>query len=150
MPQSSQFYVNKFYVNQSLFQIFSCSLFTYFLTLLLYTCSYYSRLLTWSTTHLLCHVYLTKINTWNVMIISLHPFCFLTEKAMFSWTKIFSRYYPHSTEIFRKYCRNIPWKYCKIAKIFRNLTLILLKYCNNLAMSAQNMAYAIFSKYCQI
>ena len=27
---------------------------------------------------------------------------------------------PHSTEILRKYCRNIPWKYCKIAKIFRN------------------------------
>ena len=56
---------------------------------------------------------------------------------------------PHSTEIFRKYCKNIPWKYCKIAKIFRNLSLILLKYCNNLVMSAQNMTYAIFFKYCQ-
>ena len=56
---------------------------------------------------------------------------------------------PHSTEIFRKYCKNSPWKYCKIVKIFRNLSLILLKYCNDLAMSAQNMTYAIFSKYCQ-
>ena len=56
---------------------------------------------------------------------------------------------PHSTEIFRQYCRNIPWKYCKIAEIFRNLSLILLKYCNNLAMSAQNMTHAIFYKYCQ-
>ena len=57
--------------------------------------------------------------------------------------------YPHSTDILRKYYRNIPWKYCKIAKIFQNLSLILLKYCNNLAMSAQNMTYAIFYKYCQ-
>ena len=56
---------------------------------------------------------------------------------------------PQSTEIFKQYCRNIPWKYCKISKIFRNLSLILLKYCNNLAMSAQNMTYAIFSKSCQ-
>ena len=30
-------------------------------------------------------------------------------------------YYPRSTEIFRKYYRNIPSKYYKIAKIFRNL-----------------------------
>ena len=57
--------------------------------------------------------------------------------------------YPHSTEIFKKYCRNIPWNYCKIARIFQNLSLILLKYCNNLAMSAQNMTYAIFSNYYQ-
>ena len=56
---------------------------------------------------------------------------------------------PHSAEIFRKYRKNIPWKYFKIAKIFRNLSLILLKYCNNLAMSAQSMTYAIFSKFCQ-
>ena len=63
--------------------------------------------------------------------------------------KQFVREYPHSTEIFRKYFKNIPWKYCKIAKIFRKLSLILLKYCNNLAMSAQNMTYAIFFKYCQ-
>ena len=56
---------------------------------------------------------------------------------------------PHSTEIFRQYCKNIPRKYCKIAKIFRNLSLILSKYCKNLAMSAQNMTYAIFAKYCQ-
>ena len=54
---------------------------------------------------------------------------------------------PHSTEIFKQYWRNISWKYCKIAKIFRNVNskcfeLILLKYCNNLAMSAQNMTYA--------
>ena len=56
---------------------------------------------------------------------------------------------PHSTEIFRKYCKNTPWKYCKIAKIFWNLSLMLLKYCNNLATTAQNMMYAIFSKYCQ-
>ena len=54
--------------------------------------------------------------------------------------------YPHSTEIFRKYCKNIPWKYFRIAKIFWNLSLIVLKYCNNLVMSAQNMTYAIFSK----
>ena len=46
---------------------------------------------------------------------------------------------PNSTEKFGQYCRTIPWKYCKIAKIFRNLSLILLKYCNNLAISAQNM-----------
>ena len=51
--------------------------------------------------------------------------------------------------IFRKYCINIPWKYCKISKILRNLSLILLKYCNDLAMSAQNMTYAIFEKYYQ-
>ena len=56
---------------------------------------------------------------------------------------------PYNTEIFRKYCKNIPWKYCKITKIFRNPSLMLLKYCNNLAMAAQNMTYAIFSKYCQ-
>ena len=49
----------------------------------------------------------------------------------------------------RQYCRNILWKYYKIAKIFRNLSLMLLKYCNNFAMSAQNMVYAIFSKYFQ-
>ena len=66
------------------------------------------------------------------------------------WEKVITNDgHPHSTEIFRKYCNNIPWKYCKIAKIFRNLSLMLLKYCNNLAMSAQNMMYAIFSKYCQ-
>ena len=53
----------------------------------------------------------------------------------------------HSTETFRKRCRNIFWKYCKIAKIFLNQSLILFKYCNNLAMSAQNMACKIFSKY---
>ena len=51
--------------------------------------------------------------------------------------------------IFKQFCRNIPWKYCKIVKIFPDLSLILLKYCNNLAMSAQNMTYAIFSKYCR-
>ena len=56
---------------------------------------------------------------------------------------------PHSTEIFRKYCKHIPWNYCKIAKIFQKVSLILLKCCNNLDMSAQNMTYAIFSKYCQ-
>ena len=55
----------------------------------------------------------------------------------------------HSAEIFRQYRRNIPWKYWKNAKIFLNLSLILLKYFNNVAMSAQNMTYAIFSKYCQ-
>ena len=53
---------------------------------------------------------------------------------------------PHSTEIFRQYCRYNPREYYKITKIFRNLSLILLKYSNNLAMSAQNMTYAIFSK----
>ena len=59
------------------------------------------------------------------------------------------RKYPYSTEIDRKHFRNITWKYCKNAKIFRNLSQILFKYCNNLALSAQNMMYAIFSKYCQ-
>ena len=54
-----------------------------------------------------------------------------------------------STEVLKKHCKNITWKYCKIAKIFRNLSLMLLKYCNNLPMSAQNMTYAIFSKYFQ-
>ena len=62
---------------------------------------------------------------------------------------VYLRKNPHSTETFRKYCKSIPWTYCKIAKLFRNLLLILLKYYNNLAMSAQNMTYAIFSKYCQ-
>ena len=50
-------------------------------------------------------------------------------------SKGINKYYtiPHNAEIFRKYWRNIPWKYCKnIAKIFRNLSLILLKYFNNL------------------
>ena len=56
---------------------------------------------------------------------------------------------PNSIEIFRKYCKNISWKYCKIAKIFRHLSLMLLKYCNNLTVSSQNMTYGIFSKYCQ-
>ena len=60
-----------------------------------------------------------------------------------------SRPHPHSTEIFTKYCRRITWKYCKSAKIFRNLSLISLKYCNNFTMSAQNMTYVISSKYCQ-
>ena len=55
----------------------------------------------------------------------------------------------HSAEILRQYRRNIPWKDWKNAKIFQNLSLILLKYFNNVAMSAQNMTYAIFSKYCQ-
>ena len=62
---------------------------------------------------------------------------------------IAGKMFPHNTKILRKYCKNISWKYCKIAKILRNVSLILLKYCNNLAMSAQNMTYAIFSKYCQ-
>ena len=57
--------------------------------------------------------------------------------------------YPHSAEMFIKYWRNIPWKYSKVAKIFRNLSLMLLKYSSNLAMFAQIMMYAIFSKYCQ-
>ena len=57
--------------------------------------------------------------------------------------------YPHSTEIFRTYCRNIPWKYCKIAKIFKKLSIISVNYYNNLAISAQNMIYAILSKYYQ-
>ena len=55
--------------------------------------------------------------------------------------------FPHSTERFRKCCRNIPSKYCKIVEIFWNKSLILLKYCKNLAGSAQNMACEIFSKY---
>ena len=54
---------------------------------------------------------------------------------------------PPSTEIFTEYSKNIPWKYCKLTKIFQNLSLIFLKYCNNLDMSEQNMTYAIFSKY---
>ena len=35
-------------------------------------------------------------------------------------TKTFNQFapYPHNAETFRKRCRNIPWKYCKIAKIF--------------------------------
>ena len=56
-------------------------------------------------------------------------------------------YSSHNTERFRKRFRNIPWKYCKIAKIFRNQSLVLLKYCNNISMSAQNMVCEIFSKY---
>ena len=36
----------------------------------------------------------------------------------------------------------------RLPTVFRNQSLILLKYCANLAMSAQNMTYAIFSKYC--
>ena len=56
---------------------------------------------------------------------------------------------PHSTQIFIQFCSNVPRKYCKIAKEFQNLSLIWLKYFNNLALSAQNMKYAIFSKYCQ-
>ena len=37
--------------------------------------------------------------------------------------------YPDSIEIFRKFRKHDSWKYCMIAKIFRNLSLILLKYC---------------------
>ena len=47
----------------------------------------------------------------------------------------------HSTGIFRQYYEKSSWKYCKIAKIVRNLSLILLKYCNNFATSTQNMTY---------
>ena len=60
---------------------------------------------------------------------------FLTRK--FLWISQFPYFSekdsPHSTEIFKKR-RNIPCKWCKIAKIFRNLSLILLKYRNNLAL----------------
>ena len=54
---------------------------------------------------------------------------------------------PYSTEIFRQCCRNILWEYCKSNKIFRNLSLILLKYCSNVAMPAHNMTYVKFLKY---
>ena len=36
---------------------------------------------------------------------------------------------PCSTEIFRKHWRNVSWKYCKIDKIFQNLSQILLQSC---------------------
>ena len=83
-----------------------------------------------------------KIETfWRCFDSSLRKLCFRGKKN--------SRYYSHITEIIRQYYRNITWKYCKIAKIFWNLSLILLKCCNDLAMFAHNMTYAIFSKYCQ-
>ena len=77
-------------------------------------------------------------------------FAFAWVLLNFCWhSHRFIRNNTHSAKIFRQYCRNILWKYWKNAKIFQNLSLILLKYFNNVAMSAQNMTYAIFSKYRQ-
>ena len=57
------------------------------------------------------------------------------------------------THIAPKYLENIVKVFLGnivgLRKYFENLSLMLLKYYNNLAMFAQNMAYAIFSKYCQ-
>ena len=51
----------------------------------------------------------------------------------------YKRIVPHSTVILREYFKNIPLKSCNIARIFINLLEKYLKYCRNLAMSAQNI-----------
>ena len=57
------------------------------------------------------------------------------------------------THITPKYLENIVKIFLgsnvRLPQKFWYLSLISSKYCNNLAMSAQNMTYAIFSKYCQ-
>ena len=51
--------------------------------------------------------------------------------------------YPHNTKIFRKYYKNIPLNYVKIAKKCK-LLIISLKCCSNLAMFARNITNIIF------
>ena len=46
---------------------------------------------------------------------------------------------PHSTVILREYFKSIPLNPCNIARIFIKLLERFLKYCRNLAMSAQNI-----------
>ena len=54
---------------------------------------------------------------------------------------------PHSTVILREYFKNIPLKSCNIAKIFIKLLERFLKYCRNLAMSAQNIINVMLLQY---
>ena len=54
---------------------------------------------------------------------------------------------PYSTVIVREYFKNIPLKYCNIARIFIKLLERFMKYCRNLAMSLQNMINGILLQY---
>ena len=55
--------------------------------------------------------------------------------------------HPHSTVILREYFKNIPLKSCNIARIFIKLLEMFLKYCRNLAMSAQNIINVMLLQY---
>ena len=55
-------------------------------------------------------------------------------------------YCPHSTEIFRKYCGIISFKYGNFDKIFWNLSTILFKCCSNFAVSAYNITCVTFEE----
>ena len=54
---------------------------------------------------------------------------------------------PHSTVILKEYFKNIPLKSCNIAIIFIKLLERFLKYCKNLAMSAQNIINVMLLQY---
>ena len=56
-------------------------------------------------------------------------------------------YNPHSTVILSEYFKNIPLKSCNIARIFIKLLERFLKYCRNLAMSAQNIINVTLLQY---
>ena len=54
---------------------------------------------------------------------------------------------PRSTVILREFFKNIPLKSCNIARIFIKLLERFLKYCRNLAMSAQNIINVMLLQY---
>ena len=72
--------------------------------------------------------------------------CYKKKKiAKKSWFS--SRLDPHSTVILSEYFQNIPLKSCNIARIFVELLERFLKYCTNLAMSAQNIINVMLLQY---
>ena len=52
-----------------------------------------------------------------------------------------------SAVIFKEHFENIPLKSCNIARIFIKLLERFLKYCRNLAMSAQNITNVMLLQY---
>ena len=56
-------------------------------------------------------------------------------------------FYSHSAVILREYFKNIPLKSCNIARIFIKLLERFLKYCRNLATSAQNIINVMLLQY---
>ena len=63
------------------------------------------------------------------------------------WLFYLIRRLRHSTVILRKYFKNIPLKFCNIARIFIKLLERFLKYCRNLAMSIRNIINGILLQY---
>ena len=61
--------------------------------------------------------------------------------------RVKKRNIPHSTVILKEYFRNIPFKFCTIAKILIKLLERFLKYCRNLAISVQNIINGILLQY---